>query len=195
MSWLRRLLRPFTKHKGTEVHHRFRPRLQFAPDAMIGSSTVSKGVKANLRRNIELLGGLEKGQVQKIYEAALRSVALGRDLSMLHVELMEVAGMNAGRAAEVALTLNARATAQINREHQASLGIVHAKWIHANAPCMRDSIFPTAEDLKQDSAHRSASGKRYAVSKGLFVDGKWTWPGVEEGCKCTSRSILPWLRE
>jgi hypothetical protein len=30
-----------------------------------------------------------------------------------------------------------------------------------------------------------------AGAKGLFVDGKWTWLGAEEGCKCSSRSVLP----
>ena len=64
---------------------------------------------------------------------------------------------------------------------------------HPNAPCMKEpfSSCPTAADVQQDSAHRAANGKRYEISKGLFVDGKWTWPGVEEGCKCLARAVLP----
>ena len=34
-----------------------------------------------------------------------------------------------------------------------------------------------------------------AIAKGLLVDGKRTWPGVELGCKCVSRAVLPWSEE
>ena len=82
-------------------------------------------------------------------------------------------------------------------ERQSSLGITHAIWMYANAPCMKDPWCdcPTAADIRQDSAHRAANGKKYEIAKGLFVDGKWTWPGVEEGCKCCSRPVLPWSGE
>jgi hypothetical protein len=53
-----------------------------------------------------------------------------------------------------------------------------------------DPRHPVAADVQQDSAHRLANGKRYEIGKGLFVDGKWTWPGVEEGCKCSSRAVI-----
>jgi hypothetical protein len=148
MSWLQRLLRPLTRRKEIEVHHRFGADLQSVPDVMIGSSTVSRCVKANLRRDIELLVCPEKRNVKRIYEAALRSITSGRDLVSLHVELMKVSGLDAGRAAEIALSLNTRATAQINRERQASLGIIHAKWMYANSSCMRNPICPTAEDVE-----------------------------------------------
>jgi hypothetical protein len=108
---------------------------------------------------------------------------------------MKIDGMTKGRAAELALSLNNKATALIDRERQASLGISHAKWMYSNAPCMKDPSRPVAADARQDSAHRSANGKQYEIGMGLFVDGKWTWPGVEEGCKCSSRAILPGLEE
>jgi hypothetical protein len=77
------------------------------------------------------------------------------------------------------------------REQQASIGITHAIWLYSNAPCMKDPHHPTAEDIQQDAAHRAANGQRYEISNGLFVDGKWTWPWVEEGCRCATRSVIP----
>jgi hypothetical protein len=165
------------------------------PTVKFDPSTVTKSVKADLRRNIELLDYLGKEHVPQIYEAAVRSVSAGRDLNVLFLALMKIEGMSKGRAAEIARSLNNKATAIINRERQASLGITHAKWMYANAPCMKDPKRPSAADVKQDSAHRLANGSRYETRKGLFVDGKWTWPGVEEGCKCTSRSIVPGLEK
>jgi len=73
------------------------------------------------------------------------------------------------------------------------LGITHAIWLYANAPCMEDPSHATAANVQRDAAHCSVNGKRYEISKGLFVDGKWTWPGVEEGCKCVARAVLPQL--
>jgi hypothetical protein len=155
-------------------------------------STVSESVKESLRNNIELLDDLGKKHVLQIYKVALRSVLAGRDLRMLSTALIEIAGMSRDRAADIARSLHNKATEQINRERQSSLGIAHAIWMYANAPCMKDPRHPVAANIRQDSAHRAADGKRYDLSKGLLVDGKWTRPGVEEGCKCVSRAVLPW---
>jgi hypothetical protein len=157
-------------------------------------STVSESVKESLRNNIELLDDLGKKHVLQIYKVALRSVLAGRDLRMLSTALIEIAGMSSNRAADIARSLHNKATEQINRERTVSLGITHAIWIYANAPCMKDPWCdcPTAADIRQDSAHRAANGKKYEIAKGLFVDGKWTRPGVEEGCKCASKAVLPW---
>jgi len=84
---------------------------------------------------------------------------------------------------------------QSNLARLRKLGITHAIWIYANAPCMKDPSHPTAADVQQDAAHCSANGKRYEISKGLFVDGKWIWPGLEVGCKCVARSVLPYITE
>jgi len=185
MSWLRHLLQPFTKPtEGKRFHSPFA--IEFDP------SLVSKSTKANLRRNIESLDDIEKKHVKQIYKVALRSVLAGGDEHVLYTALMKIEGMTKRRAAEIARSLNAKAREQINRERTLSLGITHAIWMYANAPCMKDPRHPVVEDVQQDSAHRAANGKKYEITKGLFVDGKWTRPGVEEGCKCTARSVLPW---
>lgn len=195
MSWLRRLVQPFTKPTEIEGHSGSGQGMKTMPTVKFDPSTVSMSVKADLRRNIGLLDDIERKHGQQIYEAALRSILAGRDLRVLSATLMKIEGMTKGRAAELALSLNKKATALIGRERQASLGITHAIWMCSNAPCMRDPSHPVAADVQQDSAHRAANGGKYEISKGLFVDSKWTWPGVEEGCKCSSRPVLPSLEE
>ena len=199
MSWLRRLLQ--TSTKPTEVKKDYSPSVRYAMEAMptikFDPSVVTKSVKADLRRNIELLDDLEKKHVNQVYELALRSIVGRRDFYLFCTEMMNlhIEGMTRSKAAEIGRSLANKAGAVINRERQASLGITHAIWMYPNAPCMKDPKRPSAADVKQDSAHRLANGSRYEIRKGLFVDGKWTWPGVEEGCKCTSRSILPGLEK
>jgi hypothetical protein len=169
--------------------------MEAMPTVTFDPSRVTKRVKADLRRNIESLADLQRKHVPQIYEAALRSVLAGRDVYSLCMALMKIEGMAKGRATEISRSLHNKATAIINREQQAALGITHAIWRYANAPCMRDPSHPPAADVQRDAAHCSANGTRYEISKGLFVDGKWTWPGVDEGCKCVSRSIIPGLEK
>lgn len=195
MSWLRRLLPQVTKQTEIKGQPRSVPSLQTLPTVKFDGSTVSENVKADLWRSINSLPDLEKKHTRQIYEAVLRSILAGRDLQLAFAAIMAIDGMSGERAAEISRSLNDKATALIGRERQAALGITQAKWMYSKAPCMRDPNHPMAADVQRDSAHRSAHGKRYEIGKGLFVDGKWTWPGVEEGCKCSSRAILPGLNE
>jgi hypothetical protein len=167
------------------------PTIKFDP------SVLTKSVKTDLLRNVELLAEMEKKHIKQVYELALRSLVGRRDFYSFCNEMMEmhIDGMTRSKATEIGTSLANKAGAVIERERRASLGITHAKWLYANAPCMRDPNHPSAAEVQRDAAHCAANGKRYEISKGLFVDGKWTWPGVDEGCKCVSRSIIPGLEK
>ncbi len=194
MSWLRRLLQPSTKP--TEVKKDYSPSVRYAMEGMptikFDPSVVTKSVKADLRRNVALLAGVEKKHVKQIYELALHFLVGRRDFYSFCTEMMSlhIEGMTTSKAVEIGRSLANKAGAVIDRERQASLGITHAKWKYV-VSCMRNPSQPSAAEVQRDAAHCAANGKRYEVSKGMFVDGKWTWPGVEEGCKCMSRSIIP----
>jgi hypothetical protein len=199
MFWFRRLFQPSTKPP--EVKRDYSPSVRHAMEAMptikFDPSVVTKSVKADLRRNVELLAGVEKKHVKQIYELALRSIVGHRDFHSFCTEMMDmhIEGMTRSKAAEIGRSLANKAGAVIERERRTSLGITHAKWLYSNAPCMRDPNHPSAAEVQRDAAHCAANGKRYEISKGLFVDGKWTWPGVEEGCKCVARAVLPQLED
>jgi hypothetical protein len=74
------------------------------------------------------------------------------------------------------------------RARQLELGITEAVWLYSGAPCEINPKKPTGH---QDEAHKNANGKRYKISDGMYLDGKWTWPGYEDGCRCVSRSVIP----
>lgn len=193
MSLIGRLLKRFAKQKTESA---FRQALKDAGWVVeFDSSAVTESVKADLRRNIRLIDDLDEGHFEQVYKAAVDSVTAGRDFQALFKALTDIEGMTKGRAEQVARSLNNKATSLINRERQTAVGITHAIWMYANAPCMVKPKVATDSDIRQDAAHSAANGKRYEISKGLFVDGKWTWPGVEEGCKCSSRVVLPSLED
>jgi uncharacterized protein with gpF-like domain len=159
------------------------------PTVKFDASRVTETVKADLRKNIMLLEGISRNHFERVNDAALRSISAGRDLSLLYNVLMQmnIDGMTKQRAEEIARLLNNKATALMDRERQGSLGIKQAHWLYSGVPCEINPKKPTG----QDAAHRVANGKLYDVSTGMFLNGKWTWPGVEPGCRCISKSVVP----
>ena len=159
------------------------------PTVKFDTSRVTETVKADLRKNVLLLEGIDRNHFEQVYDAALRSISAGRDLSLLCNLLMQmnIDGMTKQRAGEIARLLNNKATALMGKERCVSLGIKQAHWRYSGAPCEINPTKPTG----QDAAHRSANGKSFEVSTGMFLNGKWTWPGVEPGCRCISTSVIP----
>jgi hypothetical protein len=94
-------------------------------------------------------------------------------------------------AAKITLPLSNRPAAMMKRKRKVSLGIKHAAWLHSGAPCEMNPKNPEDWELRQDAIHRAANGKQFEVSKGMFLDGKWTWPGNEPGCRCMSKPVVP----
>lgn len=158
------------------------------PTVTFDVSRLTETVEADIRKSIILLEDIHRDHFDQVYEAALRSISAGRDLSSLYNALMQmnINGMTKRRAAEIAHLLNNKATALMNRERQKSLGIKSALWLYSGAPCEINPKQPTG----QDAAHKAANGKPFDVSRGMFLDGKWTWPGVEPGCRCISKSVV-----
>jgi hypothetical protein len=101
--------------------------------------------------------------------------------------------MSTRRAGEITATLLNKAEALTEQESRMRLGITHAIWMYANAPCMVNPSHPTDADRKQDAAHQAANRKRFEVKKGMLIDGEWTMPRRGVGCKCISRSVIPGL--
>ena len=179
MSWLRRLLQPSTKP--TEVKKDRSPSVRYAMEAIptikFDPSVVTKSVKADLQRNVELLAGVEKKQVKQIYELALRFIVGRRDFHSFCAEMMNlhIEGMTKSKAVEIGRSLANKAGAVIDRERQASLGITHA--IGGMQRALYERTHPPTDAEANRTLLIGRDGKRYEISKGLFVDGKWTWPG------------------
>jgi hypothetical protein len=138
------------------------------PTVGFDATWVTDTVKADIRKNILLLE-IDRECVDRVYEAAVRSISAGRDLSVLHDALirLNVSGMTTQRAGEIARFLNNRATALMNRQRQESIGIRQTLWLYSGAPCEIDPKKPTG----QDASHRAANGKSFEVSKGMLLNG------------------------
>jgi uncharacterized protein with gpF-like domain len=163
------------------------------PTVKFDVSRVTNAVRREIQKCVAEIEGTTSSQREAIYDAALRSASAGRDLHTLYAALMELGidGMSRTKASAIATHINNKATSLMDKARQQSLGIEYAKWLYSGAPCMVNPKKPSPEDIERDVAHKSADGQQYKISEGMFLNGKWTRPGNEDGCRCVSRSIVP----
>ena len=160
------------------------------PTVKFDSSRVTDAVKADLAKNIALLEDINKRDFGYVFDAALKAISVGGDLGSLADSLMTLDGMTRRRAADISRSLWSRAYSIIKRQEWISLGIENGIWRYSGASCMSNPSEPSEMDIKQNSAHQAADGTKFDISKGLFLNGKWTWPGGEDSCKCFCRPII-----
>ena len=177
LRWIKNVRNPKGRKnpKQGELPRRL-PTVEFDP------TRVTEAIKADLRKNISSLDEVGPANFDVIYEAAFRSISAGRALHILYQALMTIDGMSKHRAEEISLSLNNKTTALMQAERREHLGIKYAIWLYSGAPC---------GEAAQDAVHKSANGRPYLVSKGLFLNGRWTRPGYEDGCKCISKPLVP----
>lgn len=142
---------------------------------------VTELVKIDLRDNIEGLGDIRKEYRPTVYAAALGAILAGGDLGALSKALLSC-GVNVRRAGEICRYLSSNAAALMEAERREQLGVKYAIWQYSGAPC---------GNTKQDSAHKAAHGQRFPVTEGLHLNGRFTLPGRELGCRCSSSAVIP----
>lgn len=158
------------------------------PTVKFDASRVTDAVKADLWESIQEFDDLPVGEGEAIYQAALCSISKGRALNILSDALTGIEVPKA-RAAEIAILLNNRATAMMDADRQLALGITEGIWLYSGAPCCSGRLQNDA-DRRRDDAHKAANGKRYLLAQGLLIEGRLTYPGREQGCKCSSKPII-----
>lgn len=133
--------------------------------------------------NVALITSLPEKYLADVERVVLQSVGTGRDLASVTKMLEESYGVTRRRAALIARTQNNMATATLTRTRQREAGITRAKWLHS------------AGGKTPRPEHVAFSGKTYDIEKGAFLEGKWTWPGMEINCRCVAVPVVPGFNE
>lgn len=140
-----------------------------------GQNEAYQGV---IGENIALIKSIASQHLAAVEGVVMRSVQRGRDLGTLTRELEESYGVTSRRAAFIARSQNNMATATLTAARQVELG-VEARWLHS------------AGGRQPRPEHVAFSGKTYDPKRGAFLEGKWTWPGMEPNCRCVSVPVIP----
>lgn len=136
-------------------------------------------VQAVVGENVTLIRSIASKHIADVEGLVMRSVAAGRDLGSLASELEDTYNVTKGRAALIARHQNNVATAHLLRARHIELGVTEARWLHSTG------------GRKPRPEHVAFNGKTYDIAKGAYLEGKWTWPGVEINCRCVSVPIIP----
>jgi SPP1 gp7 family putative phage head morphogenesis protein len=136
-------------------------------------------MQATIGEQVGLIKSIAEKHLTEVEGLVMRSVSQGRNLSEMTKELQERYGVTKKRAALIARDQNNKATATITRVRQQELGITEAVWMHSHG------------GKEPRPSHVAANGKRYKIAEGMYLDGKWVWPGTEINCRCVSKSVIP----
>lgn len=154
------------------------------PTVQFDASQVTDEVRADIHATLRAFTQIPAADFDKVYQAALRGVSRGRDLSVIAGALGACDGVDRRAAAAIARHVANRSTAIMNNARQLKLGITHAIWRYSGAPC---------GGAKQNAAHKRLDGKRFSIAKGILVGKRRTWPGMDAECKCVQSPIIPGL--
>lgn len=134
------------------------------------TAAINDVLQAIIGENVGLIKSIASRNLTQVQTVVMQSVQQGRDLATVTKNLQHEFGVTKRRAALIARDQNNKATATITKTRQQQLGITQAKWRHSGG----------GKEPRQSHLH--ADGKVYDIEKGMYLDGKWTWPGVEINC-------------
>jgi len=143
---------------------------------------------AVVAENVALIKSIASEHLTDVEGIVMRSVAQGRDLGSMAKELRERFDVPKKRAALIARDQNNKATSLLTRVRQQEAGINRAIWVHSGA-----GRHPRPDHVAFSAGRytgRSGPGPEYDVTKGAYLEGKWTFPGYEINCRCVSRAIV-----
>lgn len=153
---------------------------QLIPTVRFNPTRVTDTVIDDVLSTLDRLAIVPSNHRAEIVGRAIESVQRGGDLAQL-CRAMEAIGISKANAAHAAMHINRRASSIMQTLEWERLGITEAKWLWSGAPCL----------LEAAEAHREASGKRYKVSRGMMIGGRYTGPGMDDGCKCVAFAVVP----
>jgi uncharacterized protein with gpF-like domain len=135
-------------------------------------------LQATIQQNVGLIKSIASEHLSKVQGLVMRSVQAGRDIGGLTKDIEEQFGITRRRAVLIARTQNALATSSMNKARSLEVGITEAIWLHSHG------------GRTPRLSHQRADGKRYEISKGMFLDGEWLQPGQAINCRCLAKPII-----
>jgi SPP1 gp7 family putative phage head morphogenesis protein len=137
-------------------------------------------MRATVNANVALIRSIPQQYLHQVEGMVMRSVQEGRNLSDLSKDLKKQFGITKRRAALIARDQNNKASSALSRVRRLELGIDEAIWIHSGG-----GKHPRPTHVRND-------GKRFNIKKGWWDPAikRYTWPGVEIGCRCVDRPVI-----
>lgn len=177
---VRKILLSANKQNQNSVYNNVEETIGISKQALIAKEGLTPDINALIIDTENWIKKLRDDCLENFANNSLRVATYGGDLEQIVKELMANASdkKNQGKfvARQQVASFNSLST---SLRHQ-KLGITEAIW-------------DTAMDGKERECHKQRNGKTFKLKEGLFssCDGKTLLTGIEYGCRCGFRSILP----
>lgn len=138
-------------------------------------------MNATIQENVSLIRSIPQQYLTDVEGIVMRGFTAGRDLHYISTELQKRYGVTSRRAAFIARDQSSKLSATVTQARRVDLGLFEAQWLHSGA-----GKHPRPSHVK--------AGKdkmKYDVRQGALIDGDYILPGVLPGCRCSSKTILP----
>lgn len=142
---------------------------------------MTQAVDGIVAENVNLIKSIPEKYFTQVQTITIQSITRGRDLQYMTEELQKQFGITRRRAERIAIDQNNKATAELSRVRQKTLGITKGIWIHSGG-----GSHPRPKHVK-------ANGQEFDLDKGLPVgdNGEYVLPGQEIHCGCSWKPKLP----
>lgn len=138
---------------------------------------------AIINENVSLIRSIPSEYFTEIEGAVWRAISSGYQLDTLREHLQKSYGITRRRAALIARDQTSKAHSTFQASRMSEIGIEEAIWRHSGS------------GKKPRVSHQNAAGKRYVISKGMYIDGEWILPGQKINCGCSGQGIIKGLHK
>jgi hypothetical protein len=139
--------------------------------------------------NVGLIKSIPEQHLQRVEGIVMRNVQRGNDLHTMTRELHQQFDLPLSRAKLIAKDQTFKLNSVITKARQSQAGVKRAHWMHSNV--RTPGHFRPEHLAFSDGRHTpGAKGPIYVVSEGAYLEGRWTWPGYEINCRCSSRGVI-----
>ena len=153
------------------------------------SPAVQTVMASAVTENVGLIRSIASEHLQKVEGVVMRNVQKGSDLRAMTQELHQQFEVPLKRAAFIARDQNSKMTTVITKARQQQAGIKRAVWMHSNITA-KGHFRPEHLAFSRGEHTPGDKGPIYVVADGAYLERRWTWPGFEINCRCTSRPYL-----
>jgi uncharacterized protein with gpF-like domain len=153
------------------------------------SPEIQAVMNSAVTENVGLIKSIASQHLQRVEGIVMRGVQKGNDLNTVQKELQQQFDLPKKRAALIARDQTFKLNSVVTKTRQAQAGIKRAVWMHSNITAP-GHFRPEHLAFSRGYHTPGAKGPIYEVEKGAYLENRWTWPGFEINCRCSSRPVI-----
>lgn len=138
-------------------------------------------MNAVIVENVALIKSIPRKYLTDVEGIVMRGFTQGRDLSAITSDLQAKHGVTSRRAAFIARDQSNKLTVAVTKVRRTELGLFDAEWQHSGG----------GKEPRHSHVKAGKDKQRFDIRKGCLIDGVLIQPGELPGCRCTSRTVLP----